>query len=100
MGRTSDPAQLKPAMLRECAYQAVRIATAAEAVSDLKNLFSDVPREERVLPDVRCCGKANRPVPSMVPGGSKSVEVKSKIVWSPGAMSKPGQRPSVSARAA
>jgi hypothetical protein len=63
MGRIYDLAQLKPAMLRECAYQAARIATVAEAVSDLEDLLGDVPREERILPDFRCCGKANRPVP-------------------------------------
>ena len=77
-----------------------RIATAAEAVSDLENLLSDVPREERVLPDFRCCGKANRLVPLILPGGSESVEVKSKFVWSRGAMSQTGQRPSVSPTAA
>jgi hypothetical protein len=80
MGRIYDPAQLEPAMLRECAYQAARIGTVAEAVSDLEDLLSDVPREERVLPDFRCCGKATRPVPPIFPGGSKSVETKSKIV--------------------
>jgi hypothetical protein len=53
MGRIYDPTQLKPAMVRECAYQAARIATVAEAVSDLEDLLSDVPREERVLPDFR-----------------------------------------------
>jgi hypothetical protein len=75
-------------------------ATVAEAVSDLEDLLSDVPRKERVLPDFRCCGKANRPVPPILPGGSKSVEVKSKIAWGRGAMSKTGQRPSVSPTAA
>jgi hypothetical protein len=60
-------------------------------VSGPEDLLGDLPREERVLPEFRCCGKANRPVPRILPGRSKTVGVKSKIVWSRGAMSKTGQ---------
>jgi hypothetical protein len=51
MSRIYDPVQLKPATLREFAYQAAWIATVAESASGLEDLLVDVPPEERVLPD-------------------------------------------------
>ena len=51
MVRIYDPAQLKPAMLRECAYHDAWIAPVAEAADALEDHISDVPAEERIVPD-------------------------------------------------
>jgi hypothetical protein len=51
MIRIYDPVQLKPARLRDCAYQAAWISTLAESANDLEDLLSDVLPKERVGPD-------------------------------------------------
>src|SRR5687768_8453146 len=51
MDRIEDPVQLTHPKFREFAYQAAWIATPAESANELADLLSDVPPEERVLPD-------------------------------------------------
>ena len=46
-----DPVRIKPAKLREFAYQAAWIATATEAANDLEELVEEVPAEGPTLPD-------------------------------------------------
>ena len=56
MGPIYDPAQLKHPRLREFAVVAAWISTLAESANDLEELLSDVPPEERVLPDLSTPG--------------------------------------------
>ena len=52
MARIYDPAQLSHARLREFAVVAAWISSIVAADEDLEDLLTDVPPEERVLPDV------------------------------------------------
>ncbi len=51
MGRIYDLAQFTHPRLREFAVVAAWISTLAESAADLEDFLSDVPPEERVLPD-------------------------------------------------
>jgi hypothetical protein len=67
MARIYDPAQLSYARLREFAVVAAWISFIVAADEDLEDLLTDVPPEERVLPDFNTPGRG-----TSIPSWSRS----------------------------
>jgi len=77
MARIYDPAQLSHVRLREFAVVATWISFIVAADEDLEDLLTDVPPEERVLPDV----STPWPRGTSIPSSSRSRSSKSTGTW-------------------